>query len=66
MKLIDESVLEAIADLICGSHGSIGAERTTMSWYRTMSEIQTFFERSEVSPQGQFGSRKQFVFESLK
>ena len=66
MKLIDESVLEAIADLICGSSGIVGAKGTSYNTYRTMNEIHTFFSRSGVVPRGESGSRKWFVFESLQ
>ena len=66
MKPIDESTLEAIAELICGSYG--GGERgySTPGHYRTMGEINDFFRRSGVVPAGESGTRKWFVLESLQ
>ena len=66
MKTIDDSTLEAVAELICGSGGGGGSGYDTPGQYRTMGEIHTFFRRAGVAPQGQSGTRKWFVLESLQ
>ena len=63
MKYIDDSTLEAIAELICGLDWS-GPE--SPGWYRTTGEINRFFERAGVVARGQSGTRKWFVLESLQ
>lgn len=68
MKRIDDRTLEDVAELICGADGGggFGVGYDTPGPYRTMSEIDTFFERAGVVPQGQSGTRKWFVLESLQ
>ena len=66
MKTIDESTLEVVAELICGSDGGGGSGYDTPGIYRTMGEIHTFFQRAGVAPRGQSGTRKWFVLESLQ
>ncbi|MDE2688469.1 MAG: hypothetical protein OXI16_13375 [Chloroflexota bacterium] len=66
MKTIDDSTLEAVAELICGYASGIGAEYSTPGYYRSMGEIRAFFERAGVMPQGESGTRKWFALESLK
>ena len=65
VRPIDESSLEAIAELICGSVGG-GGGYTSPGPYRSMSDIHAFFQRAGVTPQGESGTRKWFVLESLK
>ena len=66
MRIVDESTLEAVAELICGSHGGGGSTYSTPGTYRTMGEIYDFFRRAGVQPQGQSGTRKWLVLESLQ
>ena len=66
MKKIDDSTLEVVAELICGSDGGSGSGYDTPGQYRTMGEIHRFLRRAEVAPQGQSGTRKWFVLESLR
>ena len=66
MKTLDDRTLEAIAELICGSGGGSGADYDSPGPYRTMGEVHTFLERAGVAPQGQSGTRKWFVLESLR
>ena len=55
-----------IAELICGSGSGAGGGYSSPGPYRTMGEINDFFRRAGVSPQGQSSTRKWFVLESLQ
>ncbi len=66
MKRIDDSTLEVIAELICGSGGGAGGGYESPGPYRSMTEINAFFLRTRISPQGQSSTRKWFVLESLQ
>ena len=66
MRRIDDSTLEMIAELICGSGAGAGGGYSSPSPYRTMGQINDFFRRAEVGPQGQSSTRKWFVLESLQ
>ena len=65
MVRVDESTLETIAELVCGS-GSGSSDYSTPSPYRSMGEIVSFFNRAGVQPQGLSSTRKWFVLESLQ
>lgn len=65
MKRVDESTLETIAELVCGSGGGSSAYLTPGP-YRSMWEIISFFNRAGVQPQGLSSTRKWFVLESLQ
>jgi len=68
MKKLDDTTLEAIAELICGSgQGSGGgAAYEAPGPYRSKSEISAFFNRAGVAPKGESSTRKWFVLESLQ
>ena len=66
MKRIDDTILEAIAELICGSGGGSGGGYETAGPYRTKGEIVKFFHRTGTNPKGQSSTRKWFVLESLQ
>ena len=66
MRRIDDSTLEMIAELICGSGAGAGGGYSSPSPYRTMGQINDFFRRAGVRPQGQSSTRKWFVLESLQ
>ncbi len=66
MKRIDDSTLEAIAELICGSGAGAGGGYESPGPYRTMAEINGFFKRAGIKPQGQSSTRKWFVLEALQ
>ncbi|MCE5217846.1 hypothetical protein LLH03_12550 [bacterium] len=66
MKRLDATVLEAIAEVICGSGEGGSGGYASPGPYRTKSEIQAFFERAEVSPQGISSTRKWFTLEALQ
>ena len=68
MKRLDDSTLEAIAETICGAgQGSGGgAAYEAPGPYRSKSEINTFFRRAGVQPQGISSTRKWYVLESLQ
>ncbi len=68
MKRLDDSTLEAIAETICGAgQGSgSGVAYEAPGPYRSKSEINTFFKRANVQPQGMSSTRKWFVLESLQ
>ena len=65
MKRVDESTLETIAELVCGSGGG-SSDYLTPGPYRSMWEIISFFNRAGVQPQGLSSTRKWFVLESLR
>ena len=65
MKRVDESTLETIAELVCGSGGG-SSDYLTPGPYRSMGGILAFFNRAGVRPQGQSSTRKWFVLESLQ
>ncbi len=66
MKRIDDSTLEAIAELICGSGAGGASNYDSPGPYRSMGEIRAFFHRARVTPKGQSATRKWFVLESLE
>ena len=66
MKRIDDSTLEAVAELICGSGDGGGGGYSSPGPYRTKGDISAFFQRAEVPPQGESSTRKWFVLESLQ
>lgn len=65
MKRLDDSTLEAIAEVICGWGKGSGGGYTTPGPYRTKAQICDFFRRAGVDPQGTSSTRKWFVLESL-
>ena len=66
MKRIDDSTLEVIAELICGSGEGAGGGYASPGPYRSMAQINGFFSRAGIKPQGQSSTRKWFVLESLQ
>ena len=66
MKRIDESTLETIAEVICGSSRDEETSDLSPLTPRSMREIEAFFQRVDVIPTGQSSTRKWFVFESLR
>lgn len=68
MKRLDDSILEVIAETICGAGQGAGggAAYEAPGPYRSMSEINSFFRRAGVQPKGQSSTRKWFVLESLQ
>ena len=66
MKRIDDSTLETVAELICGSGEGSGGGYQSPGPYRSMSRINAFFDRAGVKPSGQSATRKWFVLESLQ
>ncbi len=66
MKRIDDSTLETVAELVCGSGEGAGGGYSSPGPYRTMGEINAFFRRAGVRPRGQSSTRKWFVLESLQ
>ncbi|OGC04432.1 hypothetical protein A2276_08680 [candidate division WOR-1 bacterium RIFOXYA12_FULL_43_27] len=66
MKKLDESTLESIAEIICGSDGGAGEGYLSPAPYRTGSQIREFLRRAGVDPQGVSSTRKWFVLESLQ
>ena len=66
MKRIDDTTLEAVAELICGSGDSGGGGYSSPGPYRTGGDIFAFFQRAGVPPQGESPTRKWFVLESLQ
>jgi hypothetical protein len=67
-KQLDDTTLEAIAEIICGSGQGAGggAAYGSLGPYRSKSEIHSFFNRATVEPKGQSSTRKWFVLESLQ
>ncbi len=65
-KRLDDTTLEAIAEVICGGGEAGGGQYDSPGPYRTKSEICAFFRRAGVDPQGQSSTRKWFVLESLQ
>ena len=67
-KRLDDSALEAIAEVICGAGEGAGGGRRYESPgpYRSRSEMHAFFQRVGVQPQGQSSTRKWFALESLQ
>lgn len=65
---LDDTTLEAISEIICGSGQGSGGGATYGSPgpYRSKSEINSFFDRAGVDPKGQSSTRKWFVLESLQ
>ncbi len=66
MKFIDDSILEAISELVCGSGEGSGGGYDTPGPYRTKGEVISFFQRAGVWPAGQSSTRKWFTLESLQ
>jgi hypothetical protein len=66
MKKLDDTTLDAIAELICGSGQGSGGGYASPGPYRTMSEINGFFGRAGIEPRGESSTRKWFVLESLQ
>ncbi|MBI4368739.1 MAG: hypothetical protein HY547_00765 [Elusimicrobia bacterium] len=68
MKRLDDSTLEVIAEVVCGSGQGAGGGPSyeAPGPYRTKSEICLFFRRAGVEPTGQSSTRKWFVLESLQ
>ena len=66
MKRIDDSTLETVAELICGSGDGSGGGYQSPGPYRSMSRINAFFGRAGVKPSGQSATRKWFALESLQ
>ena len=69
MDRLDDSTLEAIAEVICGAGQSSGFGAPTYHApgpYRTKTQICDFFRRAGVNPQGTSSTRKWFVLESLQ
>ena len=65
MQNLDDNTLESIAELICGADG-MGDSYQAPGPYRSMGKILDFFDRAKVRPQGEHGTRKWFVKESLQ
>lgn len=68
MKRLDDTTLEAIAEVICGSGQGAGGGPSYGSPgpYRTKSEIVSFFTRAGIQPAGMSSTRKWFALESLQ
>ncbi len=66
MKRLDDSTLEAIAEVICGSGEGSGGGYTSPGPYRSMWQIREFFQRAGVTPQGESSTRKWFTLEALQ
>ena len=65
MRTLDDGALESVAELICGGDGACNSY-SAPGPYRSMGRIGDFFSRAKVRPQGQHGTRKWFVKESLQ
>ncbi len=67
-KRLDDTTLEAVAELICGAGqgGGGAAVYEAPGPYRSKSEIYAFFARAGVKPAGQSSTRKWFALESLQ
>jgi len=67
-KRLDDTTLEAIAELICGAGQGAGGGPAyeAPGPYRSKSEIYGFFNRAGVAPKGESSTRKWFVLESLQ
>ncbi len=66
MKRIDEITLDTIAEVICGDSHDEETSALSSLKYRSMTEIDAFFQRAEIRPTGQSSTRKWFVLESLQ
>ena len=66
MKRLDASIIETVAETICGSSSDEEQTFSPTGTYRTMSEIRAFFEHAGIKPSGQSSTRKRFVVESLE
>jgi hypothetical protein len=66
MKRLDDSTLEAMAEVICGAGEGAGGGYTAPGPYRTKTQICDFFRRAGADPQGMSSTRKWFVLESLQ
>ncbi len=67
-KRLDDTTLEAIAEVICGAGEGAGGGPSYDSPgpYRSKSQIYAFFQRAGVDPRGQSSTRKWFLLESLE
>ena len=66
MKRIDDRIIEAISELVCGSGAGSGGGYKTPGPYRTKDGVISFFQRAGVRPSGQSSTRKWFALESLQ
>lgn len=66
MNRLDDTTLEAIAEIVCGAGDGSGGGYRSPGPYRTKPQIIDFFRRVQVSPQGQSSTRKWFALESLQ
>jgi len=67
-KRLDDTTLEAISEIVCGSGQGAGGGPTygTPGPYRSKSEIHSFFNRAGDDPRGESSTRKWFTLESLQ
>ena len=66
VKQLRNEILEDIAEAICGSGDGSGGGYVTPGPYRSMWQIQKFFQRVGLIPAGESGTRKWFALESLQ
>jgi len=68
LKKLDPTTLEAIAEIVCGAGQGAGggASYSAPGVYRSMSDIQRFFDNTGVAPASDHSTRKWFVLESLE
>ena len=66
MKKLDDTTLEAVAEVICGSGEGSGGGYSSPGPYRTMPQILRFFQGAGVKPKGMSSTRKWFALESLQ
>jgi hypothetical protein len=66
MKRLDDSTLEAMAEVICGAGQGASGGYAAPGPYRTKTQICDFFRRAGVDSQGVSSTRKWFVLESLQ
>lgn len=66
MKRLDDSTLRAIGKFVCGAKPKPDAPPEIPCPYRTMRDIEMFFDRAGVEPQGAVASRSWFVLQTLQ
>lgn len=66
MNRLDDTTLEAVAEIICGSGAGAGGGYSAPGPYRTKGQIVDFFQRARVPPNGQSSTRKWFALEALQ